>query len=90
MPWSLPANVSLRVTDNGPGIASDVLPHVFDKFVRARSSSQAEGGEGSGLGLAIAKGVMDAHGGSIAAESPAAEGHGTRIVLTFPHTEAPS
>ena len=85
-----PGNVSLRVTDNGPGIASDVLPHVFDKFVRARSSSQAEGGEGSGLGLAIAKGVMDAHGGSIVAESPAAEGHGTRIVLTFPHTEAPS
>ena len=85
-----PKDVSLRVTDNGPGIAADVLPHVFDKFVRARSSTQAEGGEGTGLGLAIAKGVMDAHGGSIVAESPVADGHGTRIVLTFPHTEAPS
>ena len=84
-----PKDVSLRVTDNGPGIAADVLPHVFDKFVRARSSTQAEGGEGTGLGLAIAKGVMDAHGGSIIAESPAADGHGTRVVLTFPHTEAP-
>ena len=83
-------DVSLRVTDDGPGIAPDVLPRVFDKFVRARSSTQAEGGEGTGLGLAIAKGVMDAHGGSIVAESPVAGGRGTRIVLTFPRTETPS
>ncbi len=85
-----PEHVSLRVTDNGPGIAADVLPHVFDKFVRAKSVSQAEGREGTGLGLAIAKGVMDAHGGSIAAESPVADGHGAHIVLTFPRTEMPS
>jgi len=82
--------VKLRVTDDGPGIAADMLPKVFEKFVRgARSGSPAaEGGQGTGLGLAIAKGIMDAHGGSIAAESPVTNGIGTRIVLTFPRIES--
>ena len=86
-----PETVSLTVTDEGPGIDSKLLPHVFDKFVRARSvPTMAEGGEGTGLGLAIAKGVMEAHGGSIAAESPGAAGRGTRIVLKFPRVETPA
>jgi two-component system sensor histidine kinase KdpD len=81
-----PENVSLRVTDDGPGIPADVLPHVFEKFVRgpAASAGQADGGEGTGLGLAIARGIVEAHGGSIVAESPVALGRGTRVVLTFP------
>ena len=44
-------------------------------------------GEGTGLGLAIAKGIMEAHGGSIAAESPVSDGRGTRITLTFPRQD---
>jgi two-component system sensor histidine kinase KdpD len=80
--------VKLRVTDDGPGIAADMLPRVFEKFVRgARSGSPAEGGQGTGLGLAIAKGIMEAHGGSIAAESPVTNRVGARIVLTFPRIE---
>ena len=75
----------------GPAFRPDVLPRVFEKFVRARSArAHAEGGEGTGLGLAIAKGIMEAHGGSIAAESPVDDGHGTRITLVFPRTETPS
>jgi two-component system sensor histidine kinase KdpD len=83
--------LALSVTDDGPGITPELLPHVFEKFVRARSTEagSADGGEGTGLGLAIAKGIMDAHGGAIAAQSPIANGHGTRIVLTFPHAEEP-
>lgn len=79
------ASVSLRVTDNGPGISADVLPRVFEKFVQARSkdASGESRPEGSGLGLAIAKGILEAHGGSIAAESPVVDGGGARIVLTF-------
>lgn len=79
------ASVSLRVTDNGPGISADVLPRVFEKFVQARSkdASGESRSEGSGLGLAIAKGILEAHGGSIAAESPVVDGGGARIVLTF-------
>jgi two-component system sensor histidine kinase KdpD len=84
-----PETVSLTVTDDGPGIDPKLLPRVFDKFVRARSApTQAEGGDGTGLGLAIAKGVMEAHGGSIAVESPVSAGRGTRIVLIFTRVEA--
>ena len=75
--------VALRVTDNGPGIPAGALPQVFEKFVRA-DGSLGDGGQGTGLGLAIAKGIMEAHGGTIIAESPHAGGRGTRIVLTFP------
>jgi len=84
--------VQIRVTDNGPGIAPDVLPHVFEKFVRGKvvGEGRADGGEGTGLGLAIAKGVMEAHGGSISAISPAPSGRGTRIVLAFPRAETSS
>jgi two-component system sensor histidine kinase KdpD len=85
-----PAEVVVRVTDDGPGIAADVLPHVFEKFVRGPGPTRGDGGQGTGLGLAIAKGIMDAHKGSIAAESPVADGRGTRIILTFPRAEAPT
>jgi two-component system, OmpR family, sensor histidine kinase KdpD len=84
-------HVVLRVTDDGPGIPADVLPHVFEKFVRGPGivDGRADGGQGTGLGLAIAKGIVDAHGGSIDAESPVANGRGTRVVLTFPRSESP-
>ena len=70
--------VSLRVEDDGPGIQADIMPHLFEKFVQGRGKSA-----GTGLGLAIAKGIVEAHGGSISAESPVADGRGTRITLTF-------
>ena len=84
--------VSLRVTDDGPGIPAEVLPYAFEKFVRLRrqAAGRADGGEGTGLGLAIAKGIIEAHRGSIAAQSPVADGHGTRVVLTFPREEPAS
>ena len=83
--------VALHVADDGPGIAADALPHIFDKFVKARSDgSRADGGQGTGLGLAIAKGIMDAHGGAITAESPAANGRGARFTLTFPRGDEPA
>jgi two-component system, OmpR family, sensor histidine kinase KdpD len=82
--------IALSVTDDGPGIGPEMLPHIFEKFVHSRRSEGglADGGEGTGLGLTIAKGIMDAHGGTITAESPVAQGHGTRVVLTFPRSEA--
>jgi len=82
-----PTLLRLTVTDDGPGIAPELVPRLFEKFSRARDSEQVEG---AGLGLAIAKGIMGAHGGSIAAESPIAQGRGTRIVLAFPREEAPA
>jgi two-component system sensor histidine kinase KdpD len=84
-----PQSVSLRVTDNGPGIPAGALHRVFEKFVRAGASEASESnkGEGTGLGLAITKGIVAAHGGSVTAESPVTEGSGTRITLTFPRKE---
>ncbi len=84
-----PQSISLRVTDNGPGIPVEALHRVFDKFARAGASKAVGGdkGEGTGLGLAITKGIVAAHGGSVRAESPVADGGGTRITLTFPRGE---
>jgi two-component system sensor histidine kinase KdpD len=80
-----PDRVALHVSDDGPGIAPEALPRIFDKFVTgpAPQLSSADGGQGTGLGLAIAKGIMEAHGGSIAAASPDANGRGTRMTMTF-------
>ncbi len=60
--------VALLVSDDGPGIPAETLPQVFEKFIKA--DTLADGGQGTGLGLAIAKGIMEAHGGTIAAISP--------------------
>ena len=69
-------SVEVVVTDNGPGIPPDLLPTVFERFVKAPDSS------GSGLGLAIARDLVEAHGGTIAAES--AVGQGTTVRFTLP------
>jgi two-component system OmpR family sensor kinase/two-component system sensor histidine kinase BaeS len=66
----------VSVRDSGPGIASDVLPHVFDRFYKSDES------RGAGLGLAIAKSLVVAHGGEIEAHS--ALGQGTEMRFTIP------
>jgi two-component system OmpR family sensor kinase len=60
--------VELTVADNGPGIAAEFLPHVFERFARADSSRSHHGGEG-GLGLSIAHAIVKAHGGDISVRS---------------------
>ncbi|HEY6068678.1 MAG TPA: ATP-binding protein [Gaiellaceae bacterium] len=69
---------TVSVRDHGPGIDEEDLPHVFDRFYRAKS---ARGMSGSGLGLAIVRQVALAHGGSVVAER--ADGGGTRIVMSL-------
>jgi two-component system sensor histidine kinase KdpD len=79
------SGIAVRITDDGPGIASDMLALVFDRFARGGGESVTrDGGEGIGLGLAIARGIMDAHGGSIAVESPVDGQCGARFALFFP------
>jgi two-component system OmpR family sensor kinase/two-component system sensor histidine kinase BaeS len=71
-------SIVVSVSDDGPGISEQDLPHVFDRFYKARSSS------GSGLGLAIAHSLVTAHGGTIAASSE--PGRGTTITFRLPLT----
>ena len=65
----------VTVEDNGIGIAPDVLPNVFNRFYKSRDSS------GTGLGLPIARHLVEAHGGTITAESEAGKGTTIRIML---------
>jgi signal transduction histidine kinase len=70
-------DLSIAVADTGPGIAADHLPHVFERYWKAQSTSQP----GSGLGLYIASGIVEAHGGKIWAESSAA---GAKFTFILP------
>ena len=75
----------LKVEDEGIGIPPRELGHVFEKFYRV---TQGDGrAPGTGLGLAICRGIANAMGGSIKAESPIANGLGTRIVVRLPAKE---
>jgi two-component system OmpR family sensor kinase/two-component system sensor histidine kinase BaeS len=69
-------HVAFAVTDTGPGIPPDTLPHVFDRFVKS------PGSRGAGLGLAIARSLVEAHDGQIVATSR--EGQGTTMRFTVP------
>ncbi|WP_217634135.1 sensor histidine kinase [Raineyella antarctica] len=60
--------VEAVVADNGPGIAPEFLPHLFDRFARADSSRTAKEGS-TGLGLAIVQAVVQAHGGTVSCQS---------------------
>jgi two-component system sensor histidine kinase TrcS len=62
------AFAELTVTDDGPGIPPEVLPHLFERFVRADKSRSREAGS-FGLGLATVASIVEAHHGSIEAES---------------------
>ncbi len=73
--------VRVSVSDNGPGIAEEDLPRVFDRFFTTRDRER-----GSGLGLSLARAVVEAHGGSIVAES--SPGRGATLRLTLPHAPA--
>jgi len=75
----LPRDFEVAVSDDGPGIAPEHLPRVFDRFYRAEPS---RGSDGAGLGLALVKSIVDLHGGT--AEIRSNVGRGTTVSLTFP------
>ena len=73
----------ISVTDTGPGIAPDDLPHIFDRFYRGKGA-QNSGASGTGLGLAIAKEIAERHGGSIGAANTDGPTSGATFTVWLP------
>jgi two-component system sensor histidine kinase BaeS len=77
--------VVIEVTDTGSGITAEDLARIFDRFYRAdkaRRRGTGVTGSGAGLGLAIVKGIVEAHGGTVSAQS--IPGQGTTITVRLP------
>jgi signal transduction histidine kinase len=75
-----PGTLHLEVEDSGVGIPADKLPMIFEKFFQVENDAQPRSA-GSGLGLAISQEIVEAHGGTITAESQPGKGTIFRIVL---------
>jgi signal transduction histidine kinase len=76
--------VEIAIADNGPGIAPEHLPHLFERFYRIdKARSRASGG--TGLGLAIAAEIAQAHGGQITVDSQL--DRGTIFIVTLPTSQ---
>jgi two-component system sensor histidine kinase GlrK len=77
--------LEVAVSDTGPGIASEDLPHIFERFYQGRTKVKQTGG--SGLGLALVKNVVEAHGGRIWIESERGKGATVRFILRLTKSE---
>ena len=75
-----PASIEMTVRDQGPGIAAEALPRIFDRYWHAPRNANG----GTGLGLAIVQAFVGAHGGQIEVDSEPARG--TAFKLIFPST----
>jgi two-component system sensor histidine kinase KdpD len=80
------STLSISIADRGPGIPAAAVPYLFDPFYRVMDGRPRP--QGLGLGLAIVKGLIEAHGGRVAAENRA--GGGARFTFTLPLGESPS
>jgi len=76
------STVTIRVADQGRGIPSGELPHIFDLFYQVDRELHEQ--QGAGLGLRIAKGLIALHGGQLAVESDGVPGRGSTFILTLP------
>lgn len=73
------ASAVVVITDTGPGIPADELPHVFERMWRGRLARSVAG---SGIGLAVVRELVTAHGGTVTVDSP--PGHGTTVTIRLP------
>ncbi len=78
--------VAVSVSDEGPGVPADRLAHLFQKRADVLAGGRESGAARTGLGLAICKGLVEAHGGRIWAES-GEQGQGMRVTFTLPKAD---
>ena len=83
------SHVAVSIADEGRGVPAQDLPHLFRKYSRIDSGDLGRHQAGEGLGLAICKGIVEAHGGRIRAESDG-QGLGTRFTFTVPAVDEAS
>ncbi len=79
---------AMSVTDTGEGIASEDLPHIFERFYRADKARVRKGG-GAGIGLAIVRWIVEAHGGSVNVRSTVGEGSTFTLWLPLAASQSP-
>ena len=77
--WQDDGQVVVAISDEGPGISPEDLPHLFERFYRAKGARKAEG---IGLGLYITRALVEAHGGRVWVESEV--GKGSTLYFTLP------
>ncbi len=82
--WEEDETAVIRVEDDGRGIASELLPRIFDSFVQGRS-----GGRGLGLGLTLVKQLVELHGGDVTATSDG-PGEGSQLTVRLPRGTPPT
>jgi len=82
-PSETPGYVAIRISDNGPGIPPDVLPHIFEPFFTTKKE-----GEGTGLGLSLVYGIVENHRGRIKVTSE--PGQGASFLVELPIAEPPA
>ncbi|MCB5945124.1 heavy metal sensor histidine kinase [Acidocella sp. KAb 2-4] len=80
------SGVEIAIADQGPGIAPEHLPRLFDRFYQTDPARGHKAAQGSGLGLSIVHSILDLHGGQVTIESEV--GKGTVVRLRFPPLEA--
>jgi signal transduction histidine kinase len=79
------STATIRIVDNGKGIAPEALPHVFDLFMQAAKHHRT----GLGIGLKVVRALIERHGGTVTAQSDGL-GKGSEFCVTLPVVAAPA